>query len=476
MSPGTHFFSNKTIRLKRPRRMRIVIPLLLCLLVLVLAVVSLGKHFISSPDQKKIQANQEMPTLSTDSGQKDKQTGTRQSTDFTVAEKNLHQAHKGQEAHEPLRIVEKKVQSGQTITSMLSDFLCPADVYALNREAKGIFPLRKIRAGQPYRLKLQDGRLQGFEYEIDDQKKLCVDLAEGQFSITTKNIEYDVRTAVVDGMVRSSLFKAVTKQGESPVLAIKLADIFAWDIDFIRDIREEDSFRLVVEKRYRKGEFSGYGPIVAAQFVNQGHTYQAFLFSTQDGRTEYFNAQGQAVRKTFLKAPLNFTRISSGYTHRRKHPILNVVRPHLGIDYAAPRGTPVKSVADGVVIARAYQRGGGNYIKIRHPNSYITIYMHLSKFGSGIRKGVKVRQGQTIAYVGSTGLSTGPHLDYRVKKNGSYINPLKIDSEPASPVPEKEMARFQRAISPLQAVLEGENPLYAQSEDQSTAPSSSSQF
>ncbi|MBS3779788.1 MAG: peptidoglycan DD-metalloendopeptidase family protein [Desulfovermiculus sp.] len=472
----TYFFGQKRIRLKRPRRMRIVFPLLLCLVVLVLAVVSVGKHFVSPPDQKKIQANKERPTLSTDSGQIDKQTEAGEGTDFTEGGKTLDQAQKRPEGREPLRIVEKKVQPGQTITSMLSDFLRPADVYALNREAKDIFPLRKIRAGQPYRLKLQDGRLQGFEYEIDDQKKLCVDLAEGQFSIATQSIEYDVRTAVVDGAVRSSLFKAVTDQGESPVLAIKLADIFAWDIDFIRDIREEDAFRLVVEKRYRKEEFSGYGPIVAAQFVNQGHTYQAFLFSTQDGRTEYFNAQGQAVRKTFLKAPLNFTRISSGYTHRRKHPILNVVRPHLGIDYAAPRGTPVKSVADGVVIARAYQRGGGNYIKIRHPNNYITIYMHLSKFGSGIRKGVKVRQGQTIAYVGSTGLSTGPHLDYRVKKNGSYINPLKIDSQPASPVPDKEMPRFQRAISPLQAVLEGENPLYAQSDNQPSAPSSSSQF
>ncbi|MDZ7759369.1 MAG: peptidoglycan DD-metalloendopeptidase family protein [Desulfovermiculus sp.] len=475
MPLNTRFFRNRRIRLKRPRRMRVLFPLVLCALVLVLAAISLGKHFVSTPDQEKMQTDKAVTPLPSDSRDKLK-ASPRAELDLRAEEERLGATHKEQQVRDPIRIVEKTVQPGQTITGMLSDFLNPADVYALNREAKEVFPLRKIKAGQPFRLKLQEERLQGFEYEIDTQKKLCVDIDEGQFKVTTQNIEYDGRTMVVDGTVRSSLFKAVTDQGEAPVLAIKLADIFAWDIDFIRDIREDDSFRLVVEKRYRKEEFSGYGPIVAAQFTNQGRAYQAFLFSTQDGRTEYFNAQGQAVRKAFLKAPLNFTRISSGYTHRRKHPILNVVRPHLGIDYAAPRGTPVKSVADGVVIARAYERGGGNYIKIRHPNGYITLYMHLSKFRSGIRKGVKVSQGQTIGYVGSTGLSTGPHLDYRVKKNGSYINPLKIDSQPASPVPEKEMARFQQAISPLQAVLEGKNPLYAQSEDPPSATPPALQF
>jgi murein DD-endopeptidase MepM/ murein hydrolase activator NlpD len=466
------------IRLKRPRRMRIILPLLLGFVVLVLAAVSAGRHWIDHPEVKQsMVADQEVqssPAPEQASAQGRERDPADEGRAPEVQEgKKRPDAPDQQEFH----VVEKKVQPGETITSMLSDFLQPVDVYALNRQAKDVFPLRRIKAGQPYRLKLDEQDcLQGFEYEINDQKKLCVSTAGGGFDIRTEPIEYDVQTAVVDGQIETSLFEAVTSEGESAVLAVKLADIFAWDVDFIRDIRKGDSFRLVVEKRYRKGEFSGYGPIVGAKFTNQGQTYQAFLFTTKDGRSEYFNAHGQAMRKTFLKAPLNFTRISSGYTHRRKHPILNVVRPHLGIDYAAPRGTPVKSVADGVVIARAYERGGGNYLKIRHTNGYMTLYMHLSRFASGVRKGVKVDQGQTVAYVGSTGLSTGPHLDFRVKKNGSYINPLKIDSEPARPVPESEMARFQRAISPLQALLEGKNPLYAQTESSSSKSDQSDRF
>ena len=473
------FDTHKRIRLKRPRRVRIVLPLCLGVLVLVLAAVSAGKHWVDQPVEKKAKPSQEMAEGLEDTG--------------LAAGDQLQKSQQGEEAgspreqkiaeqadipvQKPPKIVEKTVTPGETITAMLADFLDPAEICALSREVEDIFPLRKIKAGQPYRLKISDGRLRGFEYEIDDQEKLCVSFCDDDFEAATKSIEYDVQTAVVDGEIETSLFQAVAEEGESPVLAVELADIFAWDIDFIRDIRAGDSFRLVVEKRYRDKEFSGYGPIVAAQFTNKGESHQAFLFATQDGRTEYFNAQGQALRKNFLKAPLNFTRISSGYTHRRKHPILNEVRPHLGIDYAAPRGTPVKSVADGTVIARAYQRnGGGRYLKIRHPNGYITVYMHLSRFASGVRKGTTVSQGQTIAYVGSSGLSTGPHLDFRVKKNGSYINPLKIDSKPARPVPEKEMACFQRAISPLLAALEGKNPLYAQTDSSSSAVDQPAQF
>ncbi|MFO7877902.1 MAG: M23 family metallopeptidase [Desulfovermiculus sp.] len=474
MSANTYPDRKLRIRFKRPRRLRLVLPLVLGGFMLALAAVSAGKHFIDRPGPKGTAGIEEEEIDSSISSNVRIREPERGSVPLSEPEQADVQDHS--ERSEPVQVVEKKVQAGETITAMLSDFLKPAEVYALGREAKDVYPVHKIKAGQPYRLKVRDQQLHGFEYEIDGNEKLCVDMENGQFEITTQDIEYDARTVDVDGKIESSLFKAVADEGESPALAVKLADIFAWDVDFIRDIRIGDSFRLVVEKRYRDDEFSGYGPIVAAQFTNQGETFQAYLFSTQDGPAEYFTAQGQAVRKNFLKAPLNFTRISSGYTHRRKHPILNVVRPHLGIDYAAPRGTPVKSVADGVVIARAYQRGGGNYLKIRHTNGYITIYMHLSKFGSGIRKGSKVSQGQTIAYVGSTGMSTGPHLDFRVKKNGSYINPLKIDSKPAQPVPKGEMARFQRAISPLQAVLEGENPLYAQTEGLSSAESSSSQF
>jgi murein DD-endopeptidase MepM/ murein hydrolase activator NlpD len=223
-------------------------------------------------------------------------------------------------------------------------------------------------------------------------------------------------------------------------------------------VREDDTFRILATERYRRGEFVGYGAIKAARFVNQGEEYNAFLYRTRKDREEYFDAQGRALRKTFLKAPLNFTRISSGYTWRRKHPVLNRVRPHLGIDYAAPRGTPIKSVAKGEVIAKSYSRGAGNYLKIRHPKHYVTVYNHMYRYASGIYRGKEVEQGDVIGYVGSTGLSTGPHLDYRVKRYGKYRNPRKIESEPVKSVPESEMTAFRRTIQPLRAALDQKGP------------------
>ena len=456
----TSIFSapRQRIRLKRPRRMRVLLPLALGVLVCALAIISLVKHFGGSERQQVAQEQ----TIAQESQPAQRGAGDQGGDAGSGGQTAEKEPTCPQPPQDPVTIVEKTVQPGQTITAMLADFLRPADVYALSRQAKEVYPLRKIKAGHPYRLKLQNGRLLGFEYEIDAASKLCVNMQQGVFEVSTKAIAYDARTVVVDGAIDSNLFQAIAQCGESAQLALKLADIFAWDVDFIHDIRSGDRFRLVVEKRYRRGEFCTYGPIVAAEFTNQDRNLQAFLFETSTGRSEYFNPSGQAMRKTFLKAPLNFTRISSGYSHSRKHPILNVVRPHLGIDYAASTGTPIKSVADGVVIARAYGKGGGNYIKVRHPNGYVTVYNHLSRYARGMKQGTRVSQGQVIGYVGSTGLATGPHLDYRVKKHGSYINPLKIDSEPAQPVPEKDMHRFRQAISPLQAVLEGKNPLYAQ--------------
>ncbi|MCF8106609.1 MAG: peptidoglycan DD-metalloendopeptidase family protein [Desulfohalobiaceae bacterium] len=365
---------------------------------------------------------------------------------------------------EGLRVEEKTVQPGQTVTDLLADHLNASDIYYLSKQCSDVFSLRKVRSGNSYRLYFNGETLSGFEYDIDASDKLSVEIDQGNFAVNKKSIEYDVTPHLVQGRIESSLFESVGNTGESDQLAVELADIFAWDIDFIRDIRKGDSFRLIVEKRYRKGKWAGYGDILAARFVNQGRTYQAFLFSRDNGEKEYFDAKGQAVRKSFLKAPLHFSRISSGYSLNRMHPILKQVRPHQGIDYAAPQGTPIKSVGDGTVITRAYHKGNGNYIQIRHPNSYVTMYNHLSRFASGIRKGKRVVQGQVIGYVGTTGLSTGPHLDYRVKKHGRYVNPLKVESTPCEPVPKGEQDRFFSQIKPLLAVLEGFQPLYAEAE------------
>lgn len=383
------------------------------------------------------------------------------------SEKEPSRANRSERADatgDQLRIEEHTVKAGQTVTDLLADQLSTSDIYYLSKQCKDIFSLRKIRNGNSYRLFYKGDVLSGFEYDIDTRDKLCVEIDQGAFAVSRKNIEYDVSRHLVKGRIETSLFEAVDDTGETDQLAVELADIFAWDIDFIRDIRKGDSFRLIVEKRYRKGEWAGYGDILAARFVNQGRSFQAFLFAKDNGRREYFDAKGQAVRKSFLKAPLHFSRISSGYSLRRMHPILKRFRPHQGIDYAAPRGTPVKTVGDGTVITRAYAKGNGNYLKVRHPNSYITMYLHLSRFASGIRRGKRVVQGEVIGYLGSTGLSTGPHLDFRVKKHGRYVNHLKVESTPSQPVPKAERDRYFSRIKPLLAVLEGFQPLYAEAE------------
>jgi murein DD-endopeptidase MepM/ murein hydrolase activator NlpD len=364
-----------------------------------------------------------------------------------------------------LQVVETRVQTGQTASDILSGYLSASDIHYLARECREVFPLHKIRSGNSYRLYLKDEVLAGLEYDIDGDEKLCIGFDQGSYAVSKEKIAYQIKRHLVEGTISSSLFAAVKEAGEKDQLALALADIFAWDIDFIFDIREGDSFRLIVEKRYRDEEFAGYGDILAARFVNQGHVFQAFLFALENGREEYFDARGQAMRKSFLKAPLNFSRISSGYTLRRMHPILKKVRPHQGIDYAAPSGTPVKTVGDGKIVAKGYQRnGGGRYLKIRHPNSYQTTYMHLSRFAKGMQTGRRVIQGEVIGYVGSSGLSTGPHLDYRVKKHGQYVNPLKVESTPTDPVPKAERDRFFKEIKPLLAVIEGFRPLYADAE------------
>jgi len=347
-----------------------------------------------------------------------------------------------------------RVESGDTATSLLSEHLSPSDILRLSRECRDVYPLNRIKTGREYRLLFRDDQLVGFEYDIDAEAKLHVAIEDGDFRASREGIEYDTRDKLIRGRIETSLFEAVEEAGGTASLAIALSQIFAWDIDFIRDVRQGDSFRFLVAERYRRGEFVGYGSIKAARFVNRGEEFNAFLYRTAEGREDYFDAQGRALRKTFLKAPLKFSRISSGYTWKRKHPILDTVRPHLGIDYAAPRGTPIKSVAKGRVIAKGYSRQAGNYIKIRHPSHYVTVYNHMSRYARGIHSGVELEQGRVIGYVGSTGLSTGPHLDYRVKRYGKYRNPRKIESKPVKSVPESEMAAFHQAIGPLRAALD----------------------
>ncbi len=285
---------------------------------------------------------------------------------------------------------------------------------------------------------------------------------EEGFDISRSPIPYTVEQQVINGTITSSLFGAVIASGESEALALNLADIFAWDIDFIRDIQSGDSFQVLVEKRFREGKQAGYGRILAASFSNCGETYRGFLFKDGEHGPAYYDENGKSLRKAFLKAPLSFSRISSGYTMRRLHPVTKTYKPHPAIDYAAPTGTPIKTVGDGVVTKSTYNRFNGNYVKIRHPGSWETIYNHMSRFGRGIKTGKKVRQGQIIGYVGTTGRSTGPHLDFRMYKNGRTVNPLQVKSPSVAPVSSEQMAAFKTSITPYIAQLDKGAPASTQ--------------
>ncbi|MBC8005062.1 MAG: peptidoglycan DD-metalloendopeptidase family protein, partial [Verrucomicrobia bacterium] len=254
-----------------------------------------------------------------------------------------------------------------------------------------------------------------------------------------KPIITQVKTA--SGVITSSLWNAMEAQALDPALAMELSDIYQWTIDFF-DIKKGDKFKLMYEEDFVYGKSIGIGRIFAAQFTHGKEDFYAFRF-TQNNEDSYFDEKGKALKTSFLKAPLKFNRISSKFTNSRYHPVLKIHRPHHGVDYAAPTGTPVFAIGSGTVIAKAYQAsGGGNYVKIKHNSTYTTSYMHLSKFGPGIASGVHVKQGQVIGYVGSTGLSSGPHLDYRVFMNGKPIDPLKMKSPPTDPIAENLMADY----------------------------------
>jgi len=358
-------------------------------------------------------------------------------------------------------IVEKektgKVKKGDTITVLLGNYLSKKQILQMAFQSKKIFPFSKLRAGQPYKLFLVDGQFDSFLYEIDRNEQLLIHQNGNEFEISRIPIDYNVTNELVKGTIESNLFDAVAKIGEEAELAINLADIFAWDIDFILDIREGDSFHVLVEKLIREGQSAGYGRILAAEFTNQGKSYKAILFNDENGNSDYYDPEGRNLRKAFLKAPLAFTRISSGFTMKRFHPITKTWKAHPAIDYVAPTGTPIKTVGEGKVVRKGYTKGNGNFIEVRHPNGYSTLYLHMSKFDKRIKKGIRVNQGQIIGYVGSTGLATGPHLCFRMRKDGMPVNPNKVKMPSAPAVSSENMAKFNSiAASRLSLLNDGE--------------------
>ena len=356
-----------------------------------------------------------------------------------------------------LDVVEGTVQKNEFLANILSkEGVDYNTIHQIDRSHRDVFDVRKIKVGNKYTfLRTRDSVPQAkyWIYEIDQTSYAVFQLTD---SLSAWKNEKKVITEVehVGVEIKSSLWNAMAEAGCSPDLILELSDIYAWTIDFF-GIQQGDSCKVIYEKKFLADDSVsiGIGNVLAAYFKNKGEGKYAFSF-TQDGRKEYFDEKGESLRRAFLKAPLNYRRISSTFSNGRMHPVYHVVRPHHGVDYAAPTGTPVQSIGDGTVIAKGWdKKGGGNYLKIKHNSTYTTTYMHLSKFGKGIAQGVRVRQGQTIGYVGSTGTSTGPHLDFRLQKNGTYIDPLKFKSPSAEPVKKENMERYKVGVDSLMKVL-----------------------
>jgi murein DD-endopeptidase MepM/ murein hydrolase activator NlpD len=353
------------------------------------------------------------------------------------------------------QVIQGAIVPGETLSTLFNRFLAPREAHALIEKVRPHFKPRDLCAGQPYKVCVIEDEFDRFEYDINRDEQLIIARQGEAFHVIRAPIPYEVQVERVRGVITSSLFETINSLGEEDGLALLLADIFAYDIDFILDIREGDSFQALVEKRYRDGKPGGYGRLLAAEFTNQGQTYQAIRFKDGSRPEAYYGPDGQSRRQLFLRAPLEFSRISSGFTMRRYHPIAKTWRAHPAIDYAAPTGTPIRNVGDGTVIAKGFTSGNGNYIKIRHASGYQTMYLHMSRFAKGIRSGGRVAQGQVIGYVGSTGLATGPHLCFRMTRNGAPVNPHKVRSVAAEPISPANLAAFKTRATTMLAQLAG---------------------
>lgn len=317
----------------------------------------------------------------------------------------------------------------------------------IERNHKDVFDIRKIKPGHKHTFLLSRDSLATplfWIYEIDKINFVVFSLTD---SLTAWRDEktVDIKTEHIEGVINTSLWNAIKDANGDANLTMELSDIYSWTVDFF-GIQPGDTFKMVYENRYIHDECIGMGKILACYLNNAGSKHYAYYFE-QNGNGQYFDENGANLRKAFLKAPLNYRRISSTFSNARRHPVTKVVRPHHGVDYAAPTGTPVVTVGDGTVIEKGWdKKGGGNYLKIRHNSTYTTTYMHLNGFAKGIQKGSKVKQGDLIGYVGSTGMSTGPHLDFRLNKNGTYINPLTFNPPSAEPVSEDNKVAFEEVI------------------------------
>ena len=357
--------------------------------------------------------------------------------------------------------VEGKISSGSYFGKLMnSDLGVPMARVNRLAAADSVFDVRKMRAGNAYRAYYTRDSLRRLDYVVYDENRVSsiVFRVDTLPMVWRYNRPVEIRRMAADATIESSLWNDMQKAGASPLVILSLSDIYAWTVDFF-GIQPGDRFRVLYDERVCEGEVIAIDTVRYAEYIRGENVMPAIMFNQKDTGNVYWNEKGESLRRAFLKAPLEFKRISSTFTMHRRHPVHGDVRPHTGVDYAAPTGTPVHAVGDGTVISVGWGGGGGNTVKIRHNSVYTTAYLHLSKYGPGIKAGVRVTQGQVIGYVGMTGTATGPHLDYRVWKNGTPINPLTMEAPPAVPIREENKAALDSVRLLYRAELDRRAPV-----------------
>jgi murein DD-endopeptidase MepM/ murein hydrolase activator NlpD len=355
-----------------------------------------------------------------------------------------------------LKTFEGTVKKNET----LSDILHPHNVSyktitEIAKIAKEKFDVRKINNGKKYIIYSKTDSVENIRYFVYESSPVdfaIIDFTDSVITIRTGKKDVKLKERKAGGVIKNSLYLSLRKQNVSDLLALKLAEVYAWQIDFYR-VQDGDYFKVIFNEKYIDNKFVGTGKIKASMFHHHGKDFYAFYY-IQNGDGEYFDEEGNSLRKAFLKSPLKFGRMTSSYSKRRYHPVLHRFKAHLGTDYAAPIGTPIHATGDGVVIEARYKRNNGNYVKIRHNGTYMTQYLHMSKIAKGIRPGVYVKQNQVIGYVGMTGLATGPHVCYRFWKNGKQINHRKEKIKSANPIAKKELPHYITFMDSVKSILD----------------------
>jgi murein DD-endopeptidase MepM/ murein hydrolase activator NlpD len=348
------------------------------------------------------------------------------------------------------------VQPGQSLADLFKQQgLSTTDLQRALDADNGRSGLARIRPGQYFEfLRGANDELLAMRYDRDETQRVTLQFYGNRAAETVQPLKLERRTRVAHGVINDSLFDAGGRAGMSNAMVLELAKVFGYDIDFAQDLRDGDSFSVIYDNVYRDGDYLRPGNIIAAEFINRGRRYTAFRYTQPDGNVTYYSEDGRPMRKSFLRTPVDFTRISSRFSVARMHPVLGRMRAHKGVDYAAPVGTPIYAAGDGVVQFKGWESGYGNFVLIRHNKDISTAYGHMSRFASSLRKGERVRQGQVIGYVGMTGLATGPHLHYEFRVDGTQRDPLTVTLPKPDRLPGIQLAAFRRSIAPTLVQIE----------------------